>query len=130
MKKRILIVEDESKIRELLVTLLELNYIIVEADTPIQGLTIISHADPFDLIASDICMPFQSKDIVKNGYQMVQMAKKISEEKKIKFPQIIFMSGNLPDGLGISDLKKLGEFIEKPFGMDEFQTLAMKLLGD
>ena len=56
MKKKVLILEDEPDLRELLVEMLSGTYDLVTADNGIEGIAAIEHAE-FDAILLDLMMP-------------------------------------------------------------------------
>jgi CheY-like chemotaxis protein len=118
MKPKVLVVEDEEPIRLLLREILErAGYLVVEAFCAREGYNslIVHNLDTgrkhgqIDLIVSDIRIPGTIDGSMKNGFEMIKMAKKEFNKRKIVFPPVIFMSGNLPEGLTETKLLKIGD---------------------
>lgn len=69
--KRILVVEDDSVLRENIAILLEEEYSVVEADDGSKAINILEQDQKFDLILSDVMMPnidgFGLYDYIKNS---------------------------------------------------------------
>lgn len=109
--KKILIIEDDSSLRENLTLLLSIqNYATVVAETGEKGIELIQSTKP-DLIICDIMLP----DI--DGYEVLSRISKISELKLIPF---IFLTAKAE----MADLRigmNLGadDYLTKPFKKEE-----------
>jgi len=88
MKKSILVVDDESEIRDSLAELLQtVGYETVSANSAKQAFAMLSTAS-IDLVLTDIRMP------EVNGFALKKM---IKESENFKDIPVIFMSGYSPD---------------------------------
>jgi PAS domain S-box-containing protein len=102
----ILVVEDDSAVRQLTVTILrDLGYQVQEANTAFEALEAIRKQIRFDLVLTDVIMPQMS-------------GKELSDQIKIALPQtkVLLMSGYTDDALahhGVLDESL--SFLEKPF---------------
>lgn len=113
MKEKILIVEDDREINELLNKILtENNYLTTCAFNGAEGLNAI-YKDKFDLIILDILLPF------KSGDQILRELRKFSD-----VPVIVLSAKSLIQTK--VDLLKLGadDYITKPFDLDELLARA------
>lgn len=114
---KVVIAEDETGIRNLLVDIMEmfLNRKAIAFENGLKAWQYI-HENPADVIISDVDMPGM------NGLELLRMAKS-------EFPDIIFicMSGNAEYEEKAS---KLGanHFIEKPFEVDKFVRVVKKYI--
>ena len=123
MAKNILVVEDSSTMRSLIVSTIELldDIDITETSSGFEALKILPHKK-FDVILTDINMP----DI--NGLELVSFVKNNAEYKDIPLI-IISTEGSDKDierGLSLG----ANEYIIKPFKPDELQKVIEKFLGD
>jgi DNA-binding response OmpR family regulator len=113
MKQKILVVDDDSGIRNLLQTELASNFEVLKAENGEQGLLLSLQHKP-DLIISDIKMP------ELNGWEFCYLLRQIPSTKTIPF---VFLSSksDLPDRI---HSLRLGadDFIAKPFTMDVLLT--------
>ena len=121
MSYRILVVEDSTSTRSLIVSTLEAidNFVVVEGGSGLEALKMIPQGK-FDLIITDINMP----DI--NGLELVSFVKKNPQYSGIPLI-IVTTEGRTTDrDKGIA----LGaeEYLVKPFNPDELQTLVAKYL--
>ncbi|MEM4268385.1 MAG: response regulator [Candidatus Woesearchaeota archaeon] len=109
MGKKVLIIDDEYTIRELVALSLEPDYEVMKAEDGAKGLELVKKQKP-DLIILDIMMP------VVDGYEVSRRLKANKETAKIP---IIMLTAKHQ----IEDLKKAiaadtDEFITKPFEPD------------
>ena len=74
----VLVVEDESLIRMVVVSTLSDDYEVIEAANALQGLSCLSGPDPIDLLFSDIVMPGGM-----NGVQLAEEARRLRPAMKI-----------------------------------------------
>lgn len=121
MKSKVLIVDDEMFIREVLKMKLEEEGIEVETATdPFEAELNLEEGKKYDLIISDIMMQ------VKSGLDFV---KSIREEHNLKEQNIMILSARkLKNDMEI--LKEYGveHFLKKPFKMEEFVEKVKKIL--
>ncbi|HEX2670340.1 MAG TPA: ATP-binding protein [Polyangiaceae bacterium] len=105
----VLLVDDQDDVRGLLAEVLRLGaYRVLEAKNGVQALTLAeTHADPIDLLVTDIVMPGIS------GVQLAEALRQRNENLKV-----LFMSGYAErDSLRV--LQAHEQFIPKPFLPDE-----------
>ncbi len=117
-KGRILIVEDEKSMREVLKILLEgEKYEVVSASEGLEGLSYITN-DIFDLVISDIKMP------KVGGFELLKKAKEISPDT------IVIMITAFGTTEAAIEAMKLGayDYINKPFKIDEIRLIVEKAL--
>ena len=122
MKKRILVIDDEKSILNLLRKLLENENVIVDTATNgAKGLELLNDNPP-DLVISDIVMP------EKEGLETINEIKK-------KWPniKIIAMSGggkiNSQDYLLLAKRMGASKTLTKPFGTKEMLDSVQELLS-
>jgi len=120
--KNILIVEDSSTMRSLIVSTVEIldDVDVTATSSGFEALKILPHKN-FDLILTDINMP----DI--NGLELVKFVKTNSEYKKIPLI-IISTEGSDRDRQRGIDLGA-DEYVVKPFKPEHLQTLLVKYLN-
>lgn len=121
MSKNILVVEDSTTMRSLIVSTLELldDIEITESPSGFEALKILPH-EKFDLILTDINMP----DI--NGLELVSFVKNNQEYKSVPLI-IISTEGSIKDverGMALG----ADEYITKPFKPEELQSVVKKYL--
>jgi two-component system, NtrC family, response regulator PilR len=117
-KGRILIVEDEKSMREILKMLLEEeNYEIVTASNGIEGISSIEK-DIFDLVITDMKMP------KADGFEVLKKIKEISPET------IVIMITAFGTTETAIEAMKLGayDYIHKPFNIDQIRIVVRKAL--
>ena len=106
MKNRVLIVDDEPSIREMIVDELKLNSKIqvYEADNGILAMKILSD-NKINLLITDLIMPDQ------DGIEIILQAKK-------KYPQLkIFAVSGSEEYLRKAEKLEIDQVIEKPFNV-------------
>ncbi len=109
--KRILVVEDDSALRENIVVILEDEYNVIEAEDGSKAISILEQDQKFDLILSDIMMP----NI--DGYGLYDYTKSSDILADIPF---IFLTARA-DHSAIRKGMNLGvdDYITKPFTMSD-----------
>ena len=108
-KKKVMIVDDEFTIRELVALTLEPDFEIIKAESGEEALEKIKHNNP-DLIILDIMMPNM------NGYQVCKI---LREDKNTSNTPIIMLTAKHQ----VEDVKRAietgaDEYITKPFEPD------------
>ena len=117
-KGRILVVEDEKSMRELLRILLEgEGYDVVSASDGLDGSSYIER-DIFDLVITDIKMPGL------DGFELLKKIKDISPET------LVIMATAFGTSESAIEAMKLGayDYINKPFNVDEIRLIVRKAL--
>ncbi|MBN1157035.1 response regulator [Candidatus Woesearchaeota archaeon] len=112
MPKRIMIVDDEKNLRELVKAIFNAEGIVViEADSGKECLKMLKTEKP-DLILMDIMMPRLSG---------IETIKKIRKNPKTKRMKIIFLTVMKTTETAKSELSKLNvlDYIVKPFNIDD-----------
>lgn len=122
MSKKVLVVEDSSTMRSLIVTTVEdlMGYETVEVKNGIEALKVLP-TQPFDLIITDINMP----NI--NGLEVVKFVKENPRYKAI--PMIIVSTEQgekeIQKGLALG----ASEYLTKPFHPDNLKKVIQKVMG-
>lgn len=117
-KGKILVVEDEKSMREVLKILLEgENYDVTSASDGLEGLTYINK-DIFDLVITDMKMP------KLDGFKLLKKIKEISPET------IVIMITAFGTTETAIEAMKLGayDYINKPFKIDEIRLIITKAI--
>jgi two-component system OmpR family response regulator len=117
-RKRILVVDDEASVRELICDALELaGYSVTAAADGIEASSIL-HRESIDLLLTDVNMPR------RNGYELVK-----SLRDRGDLTPVIFLTARneKPD---ISTGFKLGadDYVSKPFGLEELTLRISAIL--
>ncbi len=118
VKGRILIIEDEKSMREVLRILLEEEaYEVTSASDGLEGIEYIRH-NIFDLIITDIKMP------KADGFEILKKAKEISPSTVV-----IMVTAFGTTEAAIDAMKKGAyDYIHKPFKIDEIRLIVKKAL--
>lgn len=117
-KGKILIVEDEKSMREVLKILLEgENYLVTPASDGLEGISYIDK-DIFDLVITDIKMPRI------DGFELLRKTKEISPDTLVI---MITAFGTTESAI---EAMKLGayDYINKPFKIDEIRLIVKKAI--
>ncbi len=117
-KGKILIVEDEKSMREVLKILLEgENYLVTPAADGLEGISYIDK-DIFDLVITDIKMPRI------DGFELLRKTKEISPDTLVI---MITAFGTTESAI---EAMKLGayDYINKPFKIDEIRLIVKKAI--
>lgn len=119
---RILIVEDEPALAEILAEMLELiGYSVKTAASGEEALEIFNEwPDEFDLVITDVIMPGI------NGSDLAKKVKELNPETRI-----LFTSGYTADAIGDHGvLDKDQNFLSKPYRFDELKKTVSAVLND
>jgi len=120
MPTRILLVDDESKVRDSLYALLEsAGYEVLAASNGPDGLTIFRQSvPPIDLLVTDYNMPRMS------GLELARECSRLFQELKV-----LYVSGSRPDEELQADLQAgRRDFLAKPFRGDDLIRKTKALL--
>ena len=119
LKKKILVVDDDQVIRDLIISFLTFSgYEAQGAQNGQEGLDLILQNRP-DLVITDIHMPLM------NGFQLLKAVKKIGPEIPV-----IFITGYAHLRRFFSDQNARADgFLEKPFNLDSLNDLVKKFVG-
>jgi len=122
MKKKVLVVDDDQNIAELVKNVLELEGFEVRiANSGKNCMMMLVEFQP-DLILLDIRMPDMSG---------IEVAKEMKKDKANEKRKIVFLSAHYGD-VAKEDLKdlRIKEFIEKPFENNELVEKIKKVIKD
>lgn len=119
MNRRVLIVDDERAIREMIVLALEMaGYETVEAADGLQALRLIQ-SQPFDLVLMDWMMP---------GASGLETARRIRKDEQNKSLPIVMLTAKEDEDAKISGLSVVDDFITKPFSPRELVARLKAIL--
>ena len=118
MKKRVLLVDDEPRVRASLRTVLEPTYEILEAADAAEGLKSFKHDAP-DLVLLDVILPGT------DGLAALQTMR--TENRTVP---VIMLTGTKSVKTAV-DAMKLGaaDYLSKPFDVEELQIVIERTLG-
>ena len=120
LAKRVLLVEDERAVRELLVEQLKaLGHQVVAAPTPARACEIFEgHAADFDVMVTDVVMP---------GIDGWHLTKRLRAERP-DLP-VVLISGYTAGAVDPLDVGGSTAFLQKPFGIDALAENIQAVLG-
>ena len=121
-KKRIIVVEDESSVREMVAKMLSSNgYDVEQAQDGLDGLRKVDAARP-DLIIADVMMPNL------DGLTLIKALKEHPETKGIP---VIFLTAK-GDARSMIEGINVGAkyYLTKPFQMEDLMSKVGKVLND
>jgi CheY-like chemotaxis protein len=120
--KRILVVDDDDNLRELLATVLSQDGRVVDtARDGIEALELLQQ-NRYDLIISDLRMP---------GLNGPALYDALRATPRTTLPRVIFMTGNAATGEYATFLRGTTEpMLEKPFSLDVVRHMVRVLLND
>ena len=119
MNRRVLIVDDETAIREMIVLALEMaGYETVEAADGLQALRLIQN-QPFDLVLLDWMMP---------GASGLETARRIRKDEQNKSLPIVMLTAKEDEDAKITGLSVADDFITKPFSPRELVARLKAIL--
>lgn len=119
--KRVLLVEDNAMVREMLVDLLESNgYLLLVADSPGRALDIErNHTGAIDLVVTDVIMPGM------NGMELFERL----NERRPGVP-VLYISGYTSDVvIHNGTLEETVNFLKKPFTAEQFLERIRLVIG-
>ncbi len=121
--KRILVIDDDTQIRQMLRQMLErADYEVNDASNGVEGIE-LQRARPFDLIITDIIMP------EKEGIETIMELRRDFKDVKI-----IAISGggriNSRDHLNVANMCGVDRTFGKPFDREELLEAIQELLGN
>ncbi len=121
-KEKILLVEDEEKVRELMCELLRSNgYDVITANNGQEGLNIFEHnQDSIDLVITDVIMPKMD-------------GKEMADRMRQQRPNLnmVYISGYTEDTISRHGmLDSNAELIKKPFDPDQFVKKIREILDE
>ena len=119
MNRRVLIVDDETAIREMIVLALEMaGYETVEAADGLQALRLIQ-SQPFDLVVMDWMMP---------GASGLETARRIRKDEQNNALPIVMLTAKEDEDAKITGLSVADDFITKPFSPRELVARLKAIL--
>jgi CheY-like chemotaxis protein len=117
-RKKILIIDDEISIREMIKGYLFSKYEVIEAYDGLSGLG-MAEAEKPDLIICDLLMP------TVTGTEVIQEIKENPDTKNIPIVVITAAEDSIHEQLPIAK----EDILRKPFGLDELQNIVEKKLN-
>ena len=119
--KRVLIVEDDPKIREMLERSLEREYNIVTAEDGMMGLVEAANEPKPHLIIADVMMPKMDG---------IAMAKKLKADPRTSGIPVIFLTAREGSRDVIAGIQAgARHYVTKPFDLNDLLTKVRKTLG-
>ena len=118
--QRILVVDDEARIRETHAILLEsLDHTVLLAENGMQAISMLATEPPFDLVLLDLTMPEMS------GLETYQEIRSVWPEQ-----QVVFCSEHSKDCSSLEvNGEKMPKVLSKPVDIDAIQVLFCKLFS-
>ncbi|WP_276499910.1 hybrid sensor histidine kinase/response regulator transcription factor [Terrimonas pollutisoli] len=118
-KQTLLIIDDDQEIRHYLVSILNDQYKILQADDGVKGLKLAKEHLP-DLIISDIVM---------GGLDGLDLCKTIKEDSSLNHIPVILLTGSSSDEMQLKGMNKgADDFIKKPFDKDILMARVSSIL--
>jgi CheY-like chemotaxis protein len=120
-KERILLIEDEEDVREVVATvLIDNDYTVIEAETASEALDIFNKEKvKFDLVLSDMILPDQ------NGLKLVEQL--LARDPELN---VILSSGYTDYSAHMPVIKEKGYFfLQKPYSIDKLLQMIKQALG-
>ena len=117
--RRILVVEDDTPVRELLVRVLQdAGYLVAAARNGQEGLELAEQQSSLDLLITDLAM---------RGMNGIEVAKKLLEKRPNL--KVLVTSSYRPEQFGADELPFTAEFLEKPWAPGEMLECVARVLG-
>lgn len=122
MAQRILIVDDEQDIRQLITLILEVaGYEIAQANSGVEALEVLEH-DSFDLVILDIMMPEM------DGWEACRQIKNRQRTHDLPVLILTVRSQPLDRVIGL-EVVHAEDYLTKPFERHELLEAVERLLG-
>ena len=125
--KKVLIIDDDSDIREVLTTILEGKYELQEAESREEGMKVLKEFDP-DLLILDVMM--ETHD---SGFEM---AREINQDDQLKHAKILMLTSvdtemkmDFKKYAGDPEWLPVDGYIVKPIDPNELLLKVEKLIG-
>ena len=119
LKAKILIVDDESEIKDIFTTAFD-DYRIITADSGEEALNLLRHPHDIDLLVLDIMLPGI------NGIELLRKTKKMDSNLKV-----VIMTGYGSKELVTQALRSdADDYIEKPFDIEKTKEIFERLLAE
>ena len=119
--RRILVVDDEPALRELLAEALAERAQVVTAPSGVEARELIEHDDRLDLVLCDLMMP---------GMDGLSLYAWVAEHRPALARRFVFMSGAAYTPEARAFLRKVhNERIDKPFRVRDLELVLDRLLG-
>jgi signal transduction histidine kinase/ActR/RegA family two-component response regulator len=117
---RILLVEDERAVRELLIVQLEsLGHRVVAAPTPTRACELYEPSpDDFDVVVTDVVMPEM------DGWHLTTRLRAVNPDLPV-----VLMSGYTDGAVDMLEVDGATAFLQKPFGIDELAENIRAVVG-
>jgi two-component system, cell cycle sensor histidine kinase and response regulator CckA len=117
-KRKILVVEDDAPVRDLLVRVLQdAGYLVLGARNGVEALELAAQQAQIDLLITDLVM---------RGMNGIEIAQKLSEDRP-SLPVLITSSYTLAQ-LGHEEMPIVAEFVEKPWVPTELLERVARIL--
>lgn len=116
----ILVIDDEDEVRDMLAFSLEQSgFRVMAVASGAEGIELV-HANPFDLVITDLKMP------VMDGVATTRALRVLAPALPV-----VLMSGFVPaDGVAACLACGANAFIRKPFGLEEIEALVRRTLRE
>ncbi|MFC1620935.1 response regulator [Candidatus Omnitrophota bacterium] len=119
-KEKILVVDDDKRVRDSFIHSFDDEYRIVLAADGQEALNILSHPHDIDLIVVDMMMPGLT------GIELIKEIKKINPKHKV-----ILLTGYSSKDIVVEALRSdADEYVEKPFDVRKIREIFERFLGE
>jgi len=119
-RSRILVVEDDSLVREILEEVLSKEHEVEVAADPQQALDLLASSSEFDLLVTDIVLPGM------NGFDLAEEV-----TANARGTRVLFISGYNPDAYSHHGILREGaNFLPKPFNPRQLLNKIREVLAD
>lgn len=118
-KRKILVVEDDAPVRELLVRVLQdAGYLVTSAQNGAEALALAAQQTDLDLLVTDLVM---------RGMNGIEVAQKLLEQRPGL--RVLITSSFSPEQLGHEQMPIRAEFLEKPWVPAEMVERVASILA-
>lgn len=119
-KRRILVVDDEAPVRDLLVRVLQTaGHLVVGAGSGAEALELAAQQTELDLLVTDLVM---------RGMNGIELASRLTKERP-GLP-VLITSSYTPGQMGHDELQFRADFIEKPWAPQEIVERVNRILAN